>query len=113
MEFNRALARTVGLENARRAVTVVGDFGVGAVVGEDDVVLEAKFDCVLEERKVYRRGGRIVGIVEPQHLCATRNFGGDRGEIGNESAFFSERQEIWLAAIEDASRVVNGIAGVG
>ena len=80
---------------------------------EDNVVLEAEFDRVLEEREVNGRGGRIVGIVQPQHLCAPRHFGGNRGEVGHESVFFSQRQKIRLAAVENASRVIDRVARIG
>src|SRR5208282_5884075 len=105
--------RAFGLENARRSVAVVGNFGVGAVVGEDDVVLEAEFDGVFEKREVNGRGGWIVRIVQPQHPGAARDFGGNRGEIGNEPVFFSERQKIRLASVENAAGVVHRISGVG
>ena len=42
MELDRAFARAVELEHARRAIAVVGDFGVGDIVRQDDVVLEAE-----------------------------------------------------------------------
>ena len=47
MELDRAFARAVDLEHARRAIAVEGDLGVGEVVGQDDVVLEAEIDRVL------------------------------------------------------------------
>ena len=47
MELDRAFARAVDFEHARRPIAVKGDFGIGEVMGEDDVVLEAEIDRLL------------------------------------------------------------------
>ena len=79
---------------------------------KDDVVFEAEVDRAVEERGIDGRRGRIVRIVEPQQTGAARDFVGNRRKVRNEPIFFLERKEIRLAAVENASRIIDRIARV-
>ena len=80
---------------------------------QDNVVFEAEADRAAEEFG-FRGGCRgIVGIVEPHQLRAPRDFLRNRREVGQEGVLLAQRHVIGLAAIEDASRIIDRIAGVG
>ena len=49
MELDRAFARAFDFEHARCAIAVKGDFRIGEIMGEDDVVLEAEIHRLLEK----------------------------------------------------------------
>lgn len=87
MELDRAFAGAIGLKHARRAIAVEGDFGVGAIVRKNNIVLEAESDRILEERQLDGRAGGIVRIVEPKYFGAPGDRGRDRRQAGDEAIF--------------------------
>jgi len=72
-------------------------------VREDDVILHAEPDRIFEKRQIDCRRGRIVRIVEQEHLARRATSGGIEARVGKQIRFLFEGQEIRLAAVEDAS----------
>src|SRR5207237_9606235 len=76
-DLDADLLRPPRLEEARRAVTVEGDLRVRVVVDDHQVVLAGEFDGALEEAGLHDRAGRIVGVVEEEHVRPGRSLARD------------------------------------
>ena len=56
--------------------------------------------------------GRVVRVVEPEHLRAVRDVGRDGVEVGQEAALLGQRQLVRLAAGEHRADLVDRVRGV-
>ena len=112
MELDGDILGPVRLQDARRPVAVVGDLGIGVVVGQQEVVAPRERDRLIEELERRRRRGRVVGVVQEHQLRLLERIRGDGAQIGQEAAAGPQRHRVGNALGHDRRRAVHGVAGV-
>ena len=113
VELDADVYGALRLEEAGRAVTVEGDFAVGAIVADGDAVSLREVDDALEELDARDCARGVVRVVEPEELRAVGDVPRDGFEVGEEAVVFSQRQRVGRAAGEHDPDLVDGIGGVG
>ena len=84
-DLDADLLRARRLEEARRAVAVEAELGVGVVVDDDQVVRARELDRALEVAGLDDGAGRVVRVVEEEQVRAREHVGRDRVELGQEA----------------------------
>src|SRR5207237_2206798 len=101
------------LQEAGGDVAVEGDVDIGGVVGHEEVVLPGEAHRPGEGVRSGGRGGRVVGVVEPQDLGGDRVAGADLVQPGLEPVGSRQGDHDRPAAGEDGAGGVDGVAGIG
>ena len=94
-------------------VAVEGDFGIGEVVNDHQIVLARELDHALEEREVHHLGRRIGGEREQQQLGLRPGATHRLLEVGDEVAIRCQRHGPQVAARDDHGILMDRVGRVG
>ena len=100
-------------EEAQRFVAVVNQADVGGVVDDDEVVRLGEVDDLGEERRCGTRAGRVVRIVQHEHLGLGQHVGRDAVEVWQIIVLRRQCEVVHLAAVIFCVRAKHRIAGGG
>ena len=92
-------------------ISIKGDFGIGGIMTDDDLVTTGKGHDLFKERLFSDRRGRIIGIVDKKEFCffchLLRNF----GKIRQKTILFPEGQKIGDSSGKEGGDTIDRIAG--
>jgi hypothetical protein len=102
MKFYGHLFGPFHLEDAGgRRVKV--NLAIGAVLGDENLILSGKTHCLLEKLKVGHPGGGIIGIIKIKEFSLPRDFPGDALQVWKKFIIRSYGKPVWFAAGKDGA----------
>ena len=109
MELNHNFFGAWDLKSAGGAIASKGDFGVGQVTAEHDVVAPAELDSLAVKGERGDGGGGIVRIVEPEHTRTPQRIIRNGIEVGQPTVCATERHEHNISVSHHRAGEVNGV----